>query len=408
MEKRERLHVSLLGGFKICRADGPCLTEADNTSKRLLAFLEYLSVFHQRPVSQEELIDALWGDVDSSDPANTLKTLLHRARNALEAQLGFPAGKDVILYKRSLYTWNPEIELILDTERFDEACSRPVGEDVDGALLSLGRYGGDFLPGAAGSPWTVSLRTYYHARYMTRCADLAQHLIALGRGEDAERICRGACTLDPYDERCHMLLMQAMVAKGARQSAIAHYTQVNNMLMDQLGVTPSGELTRFYRELTRAEMGVEMDLQVVRDQLLGESDQGAFFCEYVTFQDIYRLRVREALRSGQVVQLVMVTVLNQEGRPLDPPRCAAAQEALYGAIRSCLRSVDTFTRFSPSQYLILLPTASYEDGVKILRRVLAAYSRSLIGLTTAVRSSLLPMLPTQQNQGPVGFVPTGK
>ena len=77
------LYVKTLGGFSlkhICTEDQNLeITEQDSNSWRQWAFLEYLCVYHQRCVSQEEIIDIIWGGVEVGNPVNTLKTLLHRA-----------------------------------------------------------------------------------------------------------------------------------------------------------------------------------------------------------------------------------------------------------------------------------------------------------------------------------------
>lgn len=116
------LHVKTLGGFSLrCfHPDQPDveITEQDSGSWRQWTFLQYLCVFHQRRIPQEEIIDILWGDVEINNPVNTLKTLLHRTRLTLE-RLGFPDGKKVLLYRRGVYTWDPELTIRLDTEEFD-------------------------------------------------------------------------------------------------------------------------------------------------------------------------------------------------------------------------------------------------------------------------------------------------
>ena len=302
------LYVTLLGRFSLRRSTPEQdfeLTEQDSTSKRLWTFLQYLAVFHQRGVSQEELIDVLWGDGDSSNPTNTLKTLLHRSRGAVE-KLGYPDGKQVLLYRRGTYTWNPDILLELDIERFDQMCDQAgdgsEAQRLDTALRAIDLYRGDFLPNAAGNPWAVSLRTYYHNKYIKLCYDTAHTLLEQERYDEAVRICQGATMVDPYDEDAHILLMQALSASGAQPAAIQHYTYVTNMLMDQLGVAPSEAMTQLYRELTKADMSIELDLNVIRDKLLETRQQsGAFFCEYGVFQDIYRLEARSAIRSGRIV-----------------------------------------------------------------------------------------------------------
>lgn len=397
MDKRERISVQLLGGFSMSRiaADGTeyRITEQDSTSRRLWAFLEYMSLFYDRPVSQDEIVEALWGDTDL-DPSNTMKTLLHRARSAMEDRLGLENGKDVIQYRRGVYTWGPDIELELDAERFDAYCDQGA-KDMEKALIAIQLYGGDLLPNAVGSPWTVTHRTYYHTRYLKLCNITAEKLLGMGRNAETARICRRVCELDPYDETCHLLLMQALVAAGDRKSAIRHYTQVTQMLMDHLGVSPSKRLTQFYRKLTQEEKNIELDLYTVRQELEEEGEgSGAFYCELATFQDIYRLEARSARRSGRVVQLAMITVLDQNGFQLDAKRGAAALEQLKETIIRCLRSGDTFTRFSALQYLGMLPTASYENGVKVMQRVVEAYQKTIIGLNTTASYSLLPVLPT--------------
>lgn len=58
------VEVSLFGAFSLrreFRGQEYLLTEQDSTSKRLWTFLQYLAAFHDRDVSQDELIEALWG-----------------------------------------------------------------------------------------------------------------------------------------------------------------------------------------------------------------------------------------------------------------------------------------------------------------------------------------------------------
>ena len=399
MEARDVIRVSLLGDFTMRHCVGTeeyVLTERDSTSKLLWTFLEYLSFFSKRGVTQGELIEVLWGDSEGSrNPANTLKTLLHRGRAALE-RLGFPDGKQVLLYRRGLYTWSPEVSLELDTDQFDLLCAQSPEENPESVLQALQLYQGDFLPSAMGSPWAVSLRTYYHTKFLRVCRDMAVWLLEQQRYAEAEALCRRATVADPYDEPSHLLLMRILAASGAQQAAIQHYTQVTKLFMDQLGVSPSESMRALYRELTKADSSVELDLDAVRKRLQEFSPRaGAYFCEYGVFQDIYRLEARNAVRSGRIVQLAMLTVLDENEHRLLSKRCSAAMEELRSTIHSSLRAGDTFTRFSASQYLLLLPTTTYENGVMVLQRILNAFETTLIGRTVRTEFSLLPVLPVQ-------------
>ncbi len=389
----ETLYVNLLGSFTLYRdPNGPIISEERSTSKILWAFLQYLLVFHDREVSQEELIDILWGDGSSSNPVNTLKTLLHRSRLLLE-ELGFPDGKKVLLYRRGIYSWSKDVNLILDTERFDSLYTS-AENCLSNGKAAIQLYQGDLLPKVSGTPWALSLRTYYHGRFLKLCREIASSLMLEKHYDQVIDVCNRAIFVDPYDEHCHLMLMKALNATGQQQLALQHYSEMADLFMKQLGVSPSSDLLNFYRDMLKSTHEVELDLHVIRDQLLEKSPlYGAFYCELGVFQDIYRIEARNASRSGQCVQLIMLTV-KSESRTAQGERfhINTAMQELYTAIQKNLRSGDVFTRFSSTQYLLLTPSVSYENGLKIIDRVLTAYGDSLSSHTVSVDYSLLPVL----------------
>lgn len=393
----EPLYVNLLGSFTLRRGlDGPVLSEEKSTSRILWTFLQYLLVFHTKDVSQEELMDVLWGECPSANPVSTMKTLLHRSRHFLE-ELGFPDGKQVLLYRRGIYSWSPEVQMVLDTERFEALCAS-ADQKIEDGVEALQLYQGDFLPKAAGTPWALSLRTYYHGKYLQLCRNVGSFLLEQERYDQVIDICKRAILVDPYDETCHLLLMKALNAIGEQQSALQHYSEMSSLFMDQLGVSPSKESANLYRELLKSTWSIELDLYTIRDKLLEKSPRyGAFYCELGIFQDIYRIEARNAARSGQSVQLIMLTV-KSFGGTLEPTHLSTVMQELCTSIQNSLRAGDIFTRFSSTQFLLLAPTANHANGVKIVNRILAAFQNTLSGHTVSVEYSLLPVLPAQEEE----------
>ncbi len=81
MGTADTLHISMFGSFTMTRrvaGETLVVTDQSSSSKKLWTFLEYLIAFRSKVVSQDEIIDVLWGDSDIDNPVNTLKTLLHR------------------------------------------------------------------------------------------------------------------------------------------------------------------------------------------------------------------------------------------------------------------------------------------------------------------------------------------
>lgn len=401
------LYITTLGKFSIespSNGGNSIISDQSSSSWRLWAFLQYLCVFHDRAVAQEEIFDLLWNDTDSANPVNTVKTLLRRSRLLLE-ELGFPDGKEVLRCRKGLYSWNPDLDIQTDTGEFDRLCDifehEPDSEKgLEAARKAMELYGGDFLPNAAGSPWALSPRTYYHSKYLRLCCEVANALWERKKVDEAIDVCRTATAVDPYDESCHLMMMRLLQATRSKQTAAQYYNDVSSLFMAQLGIPPSEELTALYHELTGSGEVPEMDLRTILGGLQDqERSGGTFFCDYSAFRDIYSLWARSALRSGQVVQLSLITLLDLDGGQLPQARRTAAMEELRKAITSCCRAGDVCSQLGGCQYVLLLPTASYENGSMVIRRILNAYQNTMMGMTTCAKcSSMSAFTPEQQKR----------
>ncbi len=400
------IYVKFFGRFTMSRSrwGTPGVAVAQGkSSQRLWTFLQYLCAFHQKGASQEDVIDAVWEDAEIADPAGALKTILHRARLLLE-ELGFPDGKKVLLYRRGHYHWSPDVTLCLDTEELDRlyASYTAAPEQMLPAVLEfLSGYDGDFLPNSAGSFWTLSLRTFYHTRYLLLAQDAARQLQAHGRFDEAIDVCRRATTLDPYDEHCQLLLIRLLYISGAPQAALKHYSTVTELYMDRLGMSPSAEMSALYQEISRSEGGAELNLAAVREQLTERGAiTGPFFCEYAVFQDICQLTARTMARSGGEAQLALLTIMDSASLLPEHRRRAEAMNALRASGLSILRPGDVAARLGPSQVLLLLPSTDREHALSALNRILTAFARTPIGRSTQVQTTLLPVRPSVD--GPQG------
>ena len=73
----------------------------------------------------------------------------------------------------------------------------------------------------------------------------------------------------------------------------------------------------------------------------GEKDDGAFFCSYLSFMEGYRYVQRVIERSGQSAYLLLCTMTDGKGIPLEKgERLGKVAEELEQAIRNSLRRGD--------------------------------------------------------------------
>lgn len=255
-------------------------------------------------------------------------------------------------------------------------------------------YKGDFLPKSAMDDWVMPLNSYYRTQYGSLVHELTAGLSSVGRFDDTIIVCRRAIIIDPYDEAVHLSLIQSLVETGAQQEAMQHYTYVTELFYTHFGVTPSEELTSLYKDIVRTSKSTEMNLGVIRDGLAErERESGAFYCEYEFFKDIYRLNARSASRNGQIVHIALLTVMDAKGKRLTQERMNAAMDRLKDVVRTSLRRGDVFARYSVSQYLIMLPSASFENAEMVMNRVTRSFKHAYPKMETLLHFSVLPLDP---------------
>jgi len=393
----ELLKVHMLGEFSLTL--GPkTINDQSNRSKKVWTLLEYLIAFRDREISQNDLIDLLWPDGETINPAGTLKTLLHRARAAI-SELGFCGGKELVVSLRGTYAWNTGVPMEVDADLFDAAC-RAAGtaedreEKLDAMFRAVSLYRGDFLPRSAAETWVVPISAYYHAQYLKIVHETLTLLNAENRSDEIISICQKAVVIDPYDESLHQALILALAETGQQQAALQHYEYVTELFFKQFGVTPSPELTSLYREIVRTNNELETDLNVIKQDLAESTRKpGAFFCEYEFFKDIYNLSSRSCARSGQVIQIALITVTGSGGEPLPQKALNQAMDHLNEIVACSLRRGDVFCRYSVPQFLLMLPSSNFEDGDMVLRRILRNYRKKYPKADVALHYKILPLDP---------------
>jgi GGDEF domain-containing protein len=139
---------------------------------------------------------------------------------------------------------------------------------------------------------------------------------------------------------------------------------------------------------------MESALSGVRTRLAeAEAAPGAFYCDYEFFKGIYRQKAREGSRTGQAVHLLLITITGGKNKEPDQKQLNHLVERLRGTIQSSLRNGDVFTRFSVAQFLLMLPSASYENVEMIMGRIGRNFRSSYPKANVTLKSSVLPLEP---------------
>jgi len=397
----QTLQISMLGGFSLTYGNEVGIDYQNNRSNKLWQVLAYLLTFRGKQITQDELIEILWGDEEIDNPANTLKTLRHRLCAMLDGLGGVP-GKEMIRYNHGVYAWNEDINCIVDTDQFAAYCSlgdkeTDTEQKISYYLNAIEYYSGDFLPKFSAELWVMSAHAYYHAEYLRVVKKCLALLKTNHRNYEIITVCQKAVAIEPYDEELHRELILALVATGAKQSALAHYEKVKEMFYHEFGINLSADLVELYKQIIEESNDYQMDLSIIAGQLQEEMAPGAFYCEYALFKEIYRLIVRMLERNGQSVYLCLISVTDKNGkRIVNTKKQSEAVGRLRTTIQFSLRRGDVFTRYSVSQYLVLLPSINYENTEMVLNRIIANFKRDNPTLAVKLQTGSQPVITALQ------------
>ncbi len=111
---------------------------------------------------------------------------------------------------------------------------------------------------------------------------------------------------------------------------------------------------------------VEVDVRVLIQQLREPGTiRGAYWQEYEPFLSTFRFVERSSSRSDESFCVMLTTLLNENGEKLEDDILEQNMDILYTAIQDTLRKGDVFTKYSSSQYVVMLPSANKEAGGQI-------------------------------------------
>lgn len=146
---------------------------------------------------------------------------------------------------------------------------------------------------------------------------------------------------------------------------------------DKVRIRPSEHMMQQFEQMSSRLNYKPQELGDIKERLKDDDVRGgAFYCSLPSFRDSYRLVSRIIERNGQSVYLMLCSITNGKGMPMDKPdKLEALSGELQNTIQQCLRKGDSFTKYSPSQFLILLVGTNKENCSMIFDRIQRYFSR---------------------------------
>jgi DNA-binding SARP family transcriptional activator len=211
----------------------------------------YLIVHRHRPVTRDELADALWDDAPPERSERGLSALLSKLRRVL--------GPDALDGTTSLHVRLPQGTWI-DLEAADDAVHRSESAVAQGdwarawatSQIALNTARRGFLAGEE-AEWIDACRRHLSELELRSLETYAAAALGLGGAEQAgaERAGRELVAAAPYRESGYRHLMTALAAGGNVAEALRVYDGLRRRLDDDLGIVPCATTRALHERLLR-------------------------------------------------------------------------------------------------------------------------------------------------------------
>lgn len=185
-----------------------------------------------------------------------------------------------------------------------------------------------------------------------------------------------ACRLYPFEE-WQTVKIDCYIAQNRYNEAMAEYENTARMLAEELGVAPSERMMEQFRDMSSHISNRPGTVEDIKHGLQEDKkDGGAFYCTPPSFRDVYRMVRRNMERSGRFVYLLVCSLTDSQGRAMEQgEKLEQLAGKLGDAIHSSLRRGDAFTRYSASQYLVMLGGISWENCQIVISRITDSFTK---------------------------------
>ncbi|GAB3428256.1 AfsR/SARP family transcriptional regulator [Flindersiella endophytica] len=221
---------------------------------RQLSVLAVLLLEPGRPVGQDQLIDAVWGDAAPAAAESTLHSCVYRLRKALDDSSGS-------VLRRGPFGYSLDVPVEgIDAQRFEglAAAGRQALDhaDYENAATRLREALGLWRGAAFAGVEAAAVREQAAALDSLRL-DVTEWRLAAELELGNHAVLQGELTAltseNPYRERLWELLILALYRCGRQADALEAYQRVTRLLDDELGVQPGPTLRQVRQQILAGE-----------------------------------------------------------------------------------------------------------------------------------------------------------
>ena len=206
--------------------------------RKVLAMLSYLITRPDLAATRDQVLDALWPELDPETAVNSLNQTVYFLRRVIEENYTDDLSPGYVHHDSDVVWLDPELVSSRSVEcrrLIRELPPRPSPDDVDRlTLLYRGRFALDFEY----EEWATAYRDNLHATYLEIVERSVVDDLTVGHYDRGIAIARRALEVDPSAEQIEVCLLRLYRVTGAHSAAAEQYEHYAAVIREEIGVEP--------------------------------------------------------------------------------------------------------------------------------------------------------------------------
>ncbi|MCB0034069.1 MAG: protein kinase [Anaerolineales bacterium] len=261
------LALALFGSFQ-ASLGGTSLT--DFRTRKVQALLAYLATEPQ-PHGRDYLLNLLWPGLPEKSARSNLRQILYYLRQAIPELDGHGrTDLSVIIANRQDIQLNQQADITVDVQQFeillDDAqahqhldiylchdCRQKLEKAI---TLYRGNFLADFYLDDSNEfeEWAQSRREYFRRRMLDALSILTTITTRSQEYAAAQAFAEKQLEIDNLREGAYRQLMAILALNGRREQALAVYETCRRVLIEELGMEPTGRTTEYYEKILAGKL----------------------------------------------------------------------------------------------------------------------------------------------------------
>jgi DNA-binding SARP family transcriptional activator len=217
---------------------GDRLVSGSSVRRKVLALLCFLLTKPDMASTRDQVLEALWPDLDPPDAINSLNQTVYFLRRVLEEDYVDDLSPGYLNHDADMIWLDKELVASRSNQCRGALKDLPPNPTPDQVLGLADRYVGRFALDFEYEEWAAPFRDWLHASFLEVVERAVTRDIETGHFDRGIKLARRVLDIDPTLDRVEVFLLKLYRASGAHAAAAEQYGHYASVMREQLGIEP--------------------------------------------------------------------------------------------------------------------------------------------------------------------------